>query len=96
MLFSFRYAYADGGAHSNGIFSAKHTLQDIIPCVLELFTEGGIKTGTDDPLNPEAAAMVENNWEEYCLKAASMAEGNCRDRTEEIPEHQRVKGFDEE
>ena len=90
------FAYPEGGARTNGIFTAKHTLQDIIPCVLELFTEDGIKTGTDDPLNAEAAAMVEKDYDAYCAKAMDMSieKGNARDRTDEIPEHQKPTPFE--
>lgn len=90
-----RFAYPEGGARANGIFTARHTLQDIIPCVLELFTEDGIKTGTDDPLNTDAASQVENDYDAYCAQAidVSIEKGNARDRTEEIPPHQRPIPF---
>lgn len=83
------YAYPEGGAHANGIFTCKHTLQDIIPTVLLLFTEEGIQTGTDDPLNVEAGAEVVNDYAKYCKKASTMAFEHCMDRTAEIPMHQR-------
>jgi len=80
--------YPKDGVHANGAFTPQHTLMEIVPDVLLLFTEHGIKNGLEFPLNSEAAAEVAENYSAYCRKASAMAQQQCIDVTADIPKHQ--------
>jgi len=84
------YAYVSGGLHANGIFTPAITLQEIIPDVLQLITEEGVKNGLGDPLNHEAANQVNTDWAAYCKKAEAWTREHAIDRSGAIPRHRTV------